>query len=138
LELKDAVLGIALNGANRRQFLAVGLGDVEHIGCAEASHGGRTFSRFFVLFFFPAKHGRQNHDPLLSLLDVTAQLIPGAESGDMTGVGFLRSDEHHIVQAVAMKAADSLEIAGKSLAVALLQRIDKLLGGLLGEFLDLF
>jgi hypothetical protein len=50
LELKYAVLGIALNASNRRQFLAVGLGDVEHIGCAEASHGGRTFSRFFVLY----------------------------------------------------------------------------------------
>jgi hypothetical protein len=32
LEPNGAILGITLNGSNRRQFLAVGLGDVEHIG----------------------------------------------------------------------------------------------------------
>ena len=32
LEPNGAILGIALKGSNRRELLAVGLGDVEHIG----------------------------------------------------------------------------------------------------------
>jgi|SRR5882672_3093306 len=59
-ESNGAVLGIALNDSNRWQLLAVGLGDVEHIGCAEASHGGSTLCWLFVPFFFAAKHGSEN------------------------------------------------------------------------------
>ncbi len=37
-----------------------------------------------------------------------------------------------------MEAPNGLEIAGKRLAVACLQRSDQLLGGLFRDFLDLF
>jgi hypothetical protein len=47
--------------------------------------------RSFGLFFFPGKYGSENHDSLLTLLDGTAQLIPSAESGDMTRIRLLRS-----------------------------------------------
>jgi len=75
---------------------------------------------------------------LLALLDEAAELIPSAESSDTGCIGLLQGDEQNVVQTVPMETSNGLEIAGESLAMALLERSDELLGGLLRDFLDLF
>jgi hypothetical protein len=52
--------------------------------------------------------------------------------------GFLRSDEHDIVQAVVVEASDGFEIAGERFTAACVEGSDEMLGGLFCDFLDLF
>jgi hypothetical protein len=56
----------------------------------------------------------------------------------MAWIGLLQGDEQNVVQAVAVKPSNSLEISGERLAMALLQRSDELFRGLFRDFLDLF
>ena len=61
-----------------------------------------------------------------------------SKAGDIACTRLLQGDEQHVVQAVAMESPHGLDLVGKRLAITLLQRGNELLGGLLGDFLDLF
>ena len=76
--------------------------------------------------------------PFSPFLTKRPELVPRAETSDVTGIRFLRSDEHHVVQAVAVEASDGFEIAGERFTVTCVERSDELLGGLVCDFLDLF
>jgi len=98
-------------------------------------------SRLFLILFIlrlAANDGSKNQNAFFALLHKPAEFVPGAEAGDVAGVGLLRSDEHDVVQAVAVEAPDGLEIARERLTVTGVQRSSKLLGGSFRDFLDLF
>jgi len=82
--------------------------------------------------------GARIQDTFFALLHESAEFVPGAETGDVTGIGLLRSDEHHVVEAVAMETPDGFEIARERLTVAGVQRSDELFRRSFRDFLDLF
>ena len=86
----------------------------------------------------PANDGSEDHDAFLALLHEAAQLVPRTETSGGTGVRFLRSDEHDIVQTVVVEASDGFEIAGERFTAACVEGSDEMLGGLFCDFLDLF
>ena len=66
-----------------------------------------------------------------------AQLAPGVKPGDVAGVVFLRIDQHHVVEAIAVESRHRPQIPGEGCALALLQRGDELPEGLIGDLFDL-
>src|SRR5260221_11435514 len=129
---------VALHDSDLRQFLAIGLADIEHIGSSKTCDGSRSLFPFFFVLRFATNDGSKNQDALLALLHEAAKLIPGTEAGNITGLRLLRSDQQHIVKTVTMEASNGLEIAGERLAVARLQRSDELFRRPVCDFLDLF
>jgi len=117
---------VALHDSDLREFLTIGLTDIEHIGSAKTCDGGRSLFPFFFVPRFATNDGSKNQDALLALLHEAAKLIPDTEAGNITGFRLLRSDQQHIVKTVAVEASNGLEIAGERLAVARLQRSDEL------------
>ncbi len=109
---------VALHDSDVRQFLTIGLADIEHVGRPKPSDGRRSFVRVHFGLGFAANDRSQNHDAFLAFLHEASQLIPSAKSRDVAGIRFLRSDEQNIVKAITMEAPDGLEIAGKDFAVA--------------------
>ena len=90
---------LALYHPDLRQFLAISLADIENVSGPEASD--RTGSLFLFLFVFrlPANDGSEDHDSLLALLHEAAQLVPGAEAGDMARIRFLGGDQQNVAEA---------------------------------------
>ena len=66
----------------------------------------------------PVDHRGQDGDALAAFVDLTAQRLPRAEPGDGGGVGALRGDEQHVVQAVVREGGGNLQPALPVLAVA--------------------
>jgi hypothetical protein len=114
---------VALHDCYLRQLLAIGLADIEHVGSPETCDRSRFFV-FLVVLRVPANDGSENQDAFLALLYETAKLFPGAKAGDVAGIRLLRSDQQHVVQAVAVKASDGFEITGQRFAAARVERSD--------------
>src|SRR5260370_12142485 len=129
---------VALHDSDLRQFLAIGLAHIEHIGSPKSRDGRRSVFMLFVVLRFSANDGCKNQDALLALFHEAAQLIPGTKAGNITGFLLLRSDQQHVVKAIALEAPDGLEIAGERLTVTGVQRSDDLFGGPVCDFLGLF
>jgi hypothetical protein len=129
---------VSPHDSNLRKVLTVSLTDIKNVSGAEACDAGRLLFLVLEVFRLASHDGGENHDALLAFLDEATELVPSAEASNMACIGLLQGDEQNVVQAVAVKPSNSLEIAGKRLAVTLLQGSDELLGGLLRDFLDLF
>ncbi len=127
-----------MHDSNLRQVLAIRLSDIKNVGSAEACDAGRLLCVVVGILCFTSHDGGENQDAFLAFLDEAAELVPSAQPRDVTGIRFLHGDEQDIVQTIAMETANGFEIASKRFAVALLQRSDELLGGVFGDFLDLF
>src|SRR5260370_8512053 len=129
---------VALHDSDLRQFLAIGLAHIEHIGSPKSRDGRRSVFMLFVVLRFSANDGSKNQDALLALFHEAAQLIPGTKAGNITGLWLLRSDQQHVVKAAAGEAPDGLEIAGERLTLTAVQRTNHLFGCFVLDFLDLF
>jgi hypothetical protein len=128
-----------MHGADLREFLPIGLADVEHIGSAKTSNrSGNILSILFMTLQTATNDRSQNQDSFFALLHEPAEFVPRAEARNVACVGLLRSDEHHVVKTVAVESSNGLEIARKRLTMACVQRSDELFRGSVGDFLDLF
>ncbi len=117
-----------------RKFLAVGLGDVEHIGQAE---GGRAAGDdadvpVLVLDPGPANHRRDDRDSLLSLPNAPPHRLPGVEARDLRRLRTLKPDQEDVAPRVPMKPALHPEpsfppLACRELPNACLQPLDEFL-----------
>jgi len=67
-------------------------------------------------------HRRKDEDSFLSLAHNASQLLPGMKSRHMGSHRFLQRDEHHIVQAVAVKASYRSKIAFQVFALPGIER----------------
>jgi len=100
---------VALHDSGLRQFLAIGLADIEYVGSPKPRDRNRSLVWLLVVLGLPANDGSENQDALLALLHEAAKLVPRTESSDVTSIRFLRSDQQHIVKTVAVKASDGFE-----------------------------
>ena len=96
-----------------RQFLPVGLADVENVDHFEV-HRGRLRRDVFIiifLFLFPLgrKARRQDHNAALSLFDLAAELPPGRVAGDTAGLGHLGGDQDDIAERVTMEPGHRID-----------------------------
>jgi hypothetical protein len=134
-QLRSILARITFDRADLRKLFSIGLTDIEHVGREEPSNSARGFFALFLLVRFAPNDWSENHDALLALPDKTPEFIPRAETSDVTGIRFLRSDEQRVVKAIAVETPDGLEISGECLAVTSIERSDELLGGLDCDFL---
>ena len=66
-------------------------------------------------------------DPFLALFYEAAELAPGVEAGDASRVRSLVRNEHHVSEAVGVKATGGCEVSDQSVAAARLKCVGQLL-----------
>src|ERR1700731_4529352 len=127
-----------MHGSDLRHLLAIRLADIKHVCSPETCNRSGGFFLILFILRLAANDGSKNQDAFFALLHEPAEFVPRTEAGDVAGIGLLRSDQHDVVEAVAVEAPDGFEISRKRLTVTSLQRSNELLCGFLCDFLDLF
>src|SRR5258706_10972487 len=130
---------MALDLADRWKFAAVGLRDIENIRRAKAVNRIERFiGGHFVSDGLAPHQWHENDDSFFSFPDESSELLPRTESRNMTCRRPLQGDEHHVVQAVPMKAAHGREVVVQRLAVTSVERSSEFLDGTGCHLFELF
>src|ERR1019366_4123764 len=130
LELVREFPGVTRGLRKLGQRLAFGLLDIEDESGTESgqpkdivllSHGLIWMGRLERIFPLFGEHGRKDHDPLLTALNVPPQVPPSVVAGHVGCVRPLRRDQENVAPAVAMKRAHGGKVTLESFAFPGLQ-----------------
>lgn len=119
------ITGVTSGSREFGERLAVGLREIEHVRGAEADDGAPDFP---VVVATLVDDGREDGDAVLTASNEAMQCLPGAEPGDLRGVGALRGDQAGVGEAVAMEAAYRAKGGGQRAAVSAVERIGECVG----------
>src|ERR1035437_5077348 len=84
---------------------------------------------------FVADEGSQNRDTLLPLDDESAQLVPGADAGDVRRIRPVARNGEDVAKAVIVEASHCCEIGSERLALALFKLLNEELDVLCNDLL---